>query len=98
LIAAFLVLSFLVRYGLKLIAELRGASEPSLFAQVFAALMVAFASLILFGYWTEFRKDVARGQAATRPHFRLGCLLVLVLVSGFAFGLLVLAWNLFLRH
>jgi hypothetical protein len=97
LIAMFLVGSFLVRYGLRLLSQLRGTGEPSLFAHVFAMLMIGFAALILYGYWTEYWSDVARGEATSRPQYSLGCLLVLVIVSGFACGLLVLAWQMFRR-
>ena len=76
-------------------AQIRGTGDPSLFAQVFAGLMIGFAALILYGYWTEYWTDVARGQAASRPQYGLGCLLILVFVSGFAGGLLVLALKMF---
>lgn len=97
LIAMFVVVSFLVRYGFRLLSQLRGAGEPSLFAQILTGLMIGFAAIILYGYWAEYRTDMARGQAASRPQYRLGCLLILVIVSSFACGLLVLAWKLF-RH
>ena len=98
LIAMFVVVSFLVRYGFRLVSQFRGTGDPSLFAQVCAVLMIGFAALILYGYWTEYWTDVARGQATSRPQYGLGCLLILVIVSGFACGLLVLAWKLFRKN
>ena len=95
LIAMFVVVSFLVRYGFRLVSQLQGAGEPSLFAQVLTGLMIGFAAIILYGYWIEYRTDMARGQAVSRPQYGLGCLLILVIVSGFACGLLVLAWKMF---
>lgn len=78
-----------------MLSQLRGTGEPSLFSHIFAVLMIGFAALILYGYWTEYWSDVARGEATSRPQYSLGCLLVLVIVSAFACGLLVLAWKMF---
>ena len=94
-VAMFFVVSFVVRYGFRLYSQLRGAGEPSSFAQVLTGLMIGFAAIILYGYWAEYRVDSARGDAASRPQYRRGCLLILVIVSCFACGLLVLAWTLF---
>jgi hypothetical protein len=91
----FVIVSFVVRYGFRLFSQLRAVGEPSLFAQVFTGLMIGFAVIILYGYWAEYRTDMARGQAASRPQYSLGCVLILVIVSGFACGLLVLAWKMF---
>jgi hypothetical protein len=95
LIAMFVVVSFVVRYGFRLFSQLRGVGEPSLFAQVFTGLMIGFSGVILYGYWAEYRTDMARAQAASRPQYGLGCLLILVIVSSFACGLLVLAWKMY---
>jgi hypothetical protein len=94
LVPMLVVLSFLVRYGIRLVAELRGTDEPSPFAQVFAGLMMAFAAIILYGYWREYRIDAVHDRAASPSRSRFGCLLILVIVGGFACGLLVLAWQL----
>ena len=95
LIAMFIIVSFAVRYGFRLFAQLREAGEPSLFAQILSVLMIGFAAIILHGYWTEYRAETARGQPASTSRFARGCLLILVIVGCFALGLLVLAWKAF---
>jgi hypothetical protein len=95
LLAMFFVVSFVVRYGFRLISQLRGAGEPSMFAQVLTVLMMGFAAIILFGYWSEFRADTARELAVPGRAIGQGCLLILAIVVCFAIGLLVLAWQIF---
>ena len=95
LLATFFVVSFVVRYGFRLLSQLRGAGAPSLFAQVLTVLMIGFAAIILFGYWSEYRAYLAREQPKPGPSFGRGCLLILVIVACFACGLLVLAWQMF---
>ena len=95
LLAMFFVVSFVVRYGFRLFSQLRGAGEPSLFAQVLTVLMIGFAAIILYGYWSEYRADMSREPATQGPALGRGCLLILAIVVSFACGLLVLAWRIF---
>ncbi len=80
-------------YAFRFIAQLAGSGAPSLFSQCLSGLMAGFAALILYGYWAEYRADVALGAADSRPRFGAGCLILAVFVGGFVIALLVLAWK-----
>ncbi len=89
--------SLLAGSGFRLFSQIVGAGTPSIFTQSLGGLMVGFALLILYGYWTEYRAETARGMATTQYRPGIGCLLMGLLVSGFLVGLLVLAWKMLRR-
>ena len=98
LFATFVVGCFVVRYGFRLISQLRGVGQPSVFAQILSAMMIGFAAIIGYGYWAEYRAELARGATTSRSGTGIGCLIIGIFVIGFVIGLLALAWNMFQPH